>query len=399
MNTRIRNLVKKPWLLVLVVLVAGAVILLRLRTSQIESAAEFHPNPLKVTTEVAARGSLAEKKRYLATMEPLATAEVASQVTARIDEVFVDIGDEVSSGELLAVLDGSEAGYQFQATKSRISEAEAEMEGLRMRKVSIEKNAAYWREEAGRAAFLFSEGAIARSELEMASLKEAEAQAALKEIQSRIRALKERQGSLASEAAAFQERLALFSIRSPFDGTVTARRAEPGNLARPGEALFTVEDRSGWRVIFRVPQEDLGLVKIGQTLSGSFGRSSIKGRVDRVSPSVDAARMGRVEATLEKDPGDAAPKAYGRGVSLTIDVTLGTHEDVITIPAEGVIRAGESSFVYTVSGGRLNKQEVIVVASDGERSAVKGLSEGDHVVRNSPFGWAALSEGREVSEE
>ncbi len=81
MNTRIRNLVKKPWLLVLVVLVAGAMILLRLRTSQIESAAEFHPSPLKVATEVAARGSLAEKKRYLATMEPLATAEVASQVS------------------------------------------------------------------------------------------------------------------------------------------------------------------------------------------------------------------------------------------------------------------------------------------------------------------------------
>ncbi len=73
-------------------------------------------------------------------------------------------------------------------------------------------------------------------------------------------------------------------------------------------------------------------------------------------------------------------------------------EDVITIPAEGVIRAGESSFVYTVSGGRLNKQEVIVVASDGEGPrTVKGLSEGDHVV-GTAFGWAALSEGREVSE-
>ncbi len=148
----------------------------------------------------------------------------------------------------------------------------------------------------GEAAFLFSEGAIARSELEMASLKEAEAQAAFQGdpkqdtgVEGKAGFPGFRGGRLQGEVGALlhQESLRRHRYRPP---------GGPGNLARPGEALFTVEDRSGWRVIFRVPQEDLGLIKIGQTLSGSFGRSSIKGRVDRVSPSVDAARgMGRVE--------------------------------------------------------------------------------------------------------
>ncbi len=399
MKNKYRNLSKGPWFIVIVFLIAGALLLLRVRAKQMEQAGVFNPTPLRVTTATVVSGNIKETRQYLATIEPVSAAEIASQVTARINEVFADIGNEVSSGEILAVLDGSEVEHNLKATRSRILEAGAEIEGTRMRRYSLEKNSAYWREEARRADFLFSEGAIARSEAEMASLKKEEAEATLKETESRIRALKERQSSLSSEAAALKERLKNFSVSSPFTGTVTARMAEPGNLARNGEILFTIEDRSGWRVKFKVPQEDLGLIRVGQPISGSFGQISLKGQVDRVSPSVDAARMGHAEATLEVDPEDPANLMFGRGVSLTIDVTLKSHEKTILVPLEGIIRTGEKPFVYIVYGGKLKKQEVLVVASDGERAAIKGVSVGDRVVLNSPFGWATLSEGREVVEE
>ncbi len=258
MKNKYRNLSKGPWFIVIVFLIAGALLLLRVRTKQMEQAGVFNPTPLRVTTATVVSGNIKETRQYLATIEPVSAAEIASQVTARINEVFADIGNEVSSGEILAVLDGSEVEHNLKATRSRILEAGAEIEGTRMRRYSLEKNSAYWREEARRADFLFSEGAIARSEAEMASLKKEEAEATLKETESRIRALKERQSSLSSEAAALKERLKNFSVSSPFTGTVTARMAEPGNLARNGEILFTIEDRSGWRVKFKVPQEDLG---------------------------------------------------------------------------------------------------------------------------------------------
>jgi len=386
------------WLFVLVLLLVGAFLLLRLRAGQLEEAGEYRPRPLRVLTQKVLRGNLQITHQYLAFLEPTKSAEIAPKVTATILEVKADIGDEVSTGDVLAVLDGSEIRHQLDALEARISEAASELEGLRARKSSLQANAKYWAKEADRAEYLVAEGAIPRSDAEAARVKGAEAQAALREAESRIQALESRRASLQAEAEALKERVGYYTIRSPFDGIVTKSGAEPGNLATIGAPLFSVESREGWELLFMVPQEDLPLIKKGRTVWGRLGEGKVTGEVLRVSPSVGASRMARVEADVLEITGGAEAH-FGSGVSLTANVVAGIYENVLLVPEEAVIPGHEKPFVYIVSDGRLKRQGIQVLAKNGETAAVEGLSEGDVVVVNSPYGWAELSEGREVTAE
>lgn len=386
------------WLLALLVLLVGAFLLLRFRAGQLEEAGEYSTRSLRVITETVSRGDLQVTRQYLAFLEPEKSAEIAAKVTATILEVKADIGDSVDSGEVLAVLDDGELRHQLDALKARTFEAASELEALKARKTSLEENAEYWKKEAERAEYLVSEGAIPRSDAESALVKEAEAKAGLGEAGSRIKALEFRRMSLQAEAAALQERVGYYTIRSPFDGVVTKSGAEPGNLAAAGAPLFSVESRDGWELVFMVPQEDLPLIRPGRMVSGRLGAGNVTGKVLRVSPSVNASRMARVEAIVLETTGDAKAN-LGRGVSVTADVVVGTYENVMLVPEEAVITSYEKPFVYIVSESRLARRDVRLLASDGSTAAVKGVEAGDIVVVHSPWGWAALSEGLEVTTE
>jgi len=386
------------WLVVLVLLIIGAFLLLRLRAGQLEEAGEYASKPLRVQAQTAFQGGLQVTRQYLAFLEPAKSAEIAAKVTATILEVKADIGDSVGSGEVLAVLDDGEVRHQLDALKARTFEAASELEALKARKTSLEENAEYWKREAERAEYLVSEGAIPQSDAESALVKEAEAKAGLGEAVSRIKALEFRRMSLQAEAAALQERVGYYTIRSPFDGVVTKSVAEPGSLAAAGAPLFSVESRKNWELVFRVPQEDLALIKRGRKISGRLGEGEIIGEVLRVSPSVDASRMARAEAAVFETTGDAESH-FGRGVSVTANVAVATYENVLLVPAEALIPGHERPFVYIVSDGRLKRREVQILAKNEETVAVEGLAEGDRVVVHSPWGWAALSEGLEVTTE
>ncbi len=392
---------KRPmgrWLFVLLLLIFGAFLLLHLRAGQLEEAGKYRPRPLRVLTQKVLRGNLQVTRQYLAFLEPAKSAEIAPKVTATILEVKADIGDEVSMGDVLAVLDGSEVRHQLDALEARISEAASELEGLRARKSSLQANARYLAKEADRAEYLVAEGAIPESDAEAARVKEVEAQAGLDEAENRIKALAARRASLQAEAAALKERVGYYIIRSPFDGVVTKSLAEPGDLATIGAPLFSVEGRDSWELVFRVPQEDLPLIKKGLALWGRLGEGKVTGQVRRVSPSVDASRMARVEASVLEITGGAEARS-GNGVSLTANVVAGIYEDVLLVPEEAVIPDLEGPFVYIVSDGRLKRREVQILAKNDGTAAVEGLAEGDVVVVHSPYGWAELSEGLEVTTE
>ncbi|MFP4482170.1 MAG: efflux RND transporter periplasmic adaptor subunit [Thermovirgaceae bacterium] len=386
------------WLFVLVLLLVGAFLLLRLRAGQLEEAGEYRPRPLRVLTQKVLRGNLQVTNQYLAFLEPAKSAEIAPKVTATILEVKADIGDEVSTGDVLAVLDGSEIHHQLDALDARISEAASELEGLRAREFSLQANAQYWAKEADRAEYLVAEGAIPKSDAEAARVRQVEAKSGLGEAENRIKALASRRASLQAEAEVLKERVGYYTIRSPFDGVVTKSGAEPGNLATIGAPLFSVESRDGWELVFRVPQEDLPLIKKGRTVWGRLGEGKVTGEVRRVSPSVDGSRMARAEAEVLEVTG-GAEVALGRGVSMTVNVATGRYENVLLVPKEAVIPGHEKPFVYVVSDGSLKRQGVQVLAISGKTAAVEGLAEGDVVVVHSPYGWAELSEGREVTAE
>ncbi|NDY43378.1 efflux RND transporter periplasmic adaptor subunit, partial [Dissulfurirhabdus thermomarina] len=229
MKTRLR-LNRRQIALALAVLIPalGAVLLVRHRKAQLARTPPPAPVLPVVTTARAAYGTFPATVRLLGTIEAKVAAEIAPRVTGQILEVRVREGDRVRRGDLLARLDD-------RPERDRVAGLRAALDAART---------AFATQEAvtGRDRRLFEAKALSREALDRSV-------AALEAARARVTGLEK-------DLHAAETDLAYTRLEAPFDGVVTARLADPGDLALPGRPVVAMEapDR-GYRVRVRVPQD------------------------------------------------------------------------------------------------------------------------------------------------
>jgi RND family efflux transporter MFP subunit len=290
---------------------------------------------------------------YPATLVPVEQADLATRMSGTIRRILVDVGSEVSSGQVLAELDASDI-------EARIAAAEA--------------NARLARRSFDRIESLAADGAASQQELD--------------EITARLEAAEAGLGDARAQAS-------YAILRAPFHGVVTARMAHPGDLAAPGRPLLTLQGRSAMKVEADLPAEMAGSVQVGDELLVFFptrgSRAAV--RVTRVVPALTpGSRRFRVEARfLQEVPGEGSvvPGAYVR--LLLQERGASTR----WIPADAVVRRGQLTGVFAVDGSELRLRWVRLGESSGD--AVELLSDplGDLPVVRRP--GSDLYDGRAVA--
>ena len=123
-------------------------------------------------------------------------------------------------------------------------------------------------------------------------------------------------------------------LRSPIDGTVSIRDIREGELAG-GTRAFQVVDLSRLRVVLELPERDLHFLEVDQkveVVSLYDDESSVEGRIERISPTVDPTR-GTVRVTVEL-PEEQTVLKPGQFISASVEV--GHHEDVVVVPRRAV---------------------------------------------------------------
>jgi RND family efflux transporter MFP subunit len=179
-------------------------------------------------------------------------------------------------------------------------------------------------------------------------------------------------------------------VRAPFDGVVTEKTAEPGNLAAPGQPLMTVERAGGFRLEASVEESRLGTVRPGQTVAVALDAlgTELKGRVAEVVPAVDAASR----TFLAKIDLPASPQIRS-GVFGRARFELQPKQG-ITVPPAAVVERGQLTSVYVADAGRARSRLVTLGAQAANRVEVlSGLAPGDNVIAPVPAG---LSDGAKV---
>lgn len=246
-------------------------------------------------------------RSYAATVAAGREAHIATRTSGRIRRIPVDVGSRVAGGDTLAVLDDADV-------RARIAGARA---GARMAVRTFERVEA-----------LHAEGAASDHELDGARTDMESARAELR----------------AARAQADYTRLL-----APFDGEVTARSADPGELAAPGMPILTLMGGERDKVRTDLPSALSRTVREGdpaEVVVPVDGRR-IPVRISRVSSAHSAAsRRFRVEAELPPDAG----LDPGTVVRLSLE---GRHGDTRWIPADAVVRRGQLTGVYTVVEDRL----------------------------------------------
>lgn len=266
------------------------------------------------------------------------TANLATRGSGTVESVLVDVGSSVRRGQVLVRLEGS-------GVESAVARAEAQT-GVARRTYERLSN-------------LERDGAATKQELD-------QAEAALRTAEAML-----------EEAEASRD---YFVLRAPFDGTVSARYADPGDLAVPGRPVLVVSGSRGVKVEADLPASMADALTEGDrvaVLSPETGRRW-SATVRRVVPVIDlASHRFRVEAAF--DDADGLPTA---GTFARLEVPVDA-ESSVWVPADAVIRRGQLTGVFVVTDSGLRLRWIRPGRSTGDAVEVlAGLPAGAAVVRN-----------------
>ena len=294
-----------------------------------------------------------------AIIEAVQQATLAAQINGSVTAYYVDAGDRVKKGQILARLDTRDTDAQVAAGRAGIAQAEAAASAAKSN---------YERTKS-----LVEQKFISQAALDKA---ESEYKVALAAVESA------RAGSVqANTARGFAE------IRAPFDGVVTRRLMEVGEFASPGRAVIAVHDPASLRAIGSLPQFVLpATAKVDRAMVDvpSLGKAYAATRVT-VLPAADPRLLStQVRAEL---PGAAAP-GLTPGMAAKVLIPIGKARKRV-IPESALVRRGELVAVNVATAqGQPQLRQVRVGPSvrtaDGQAlvEVLAGLADGEQVLIN-----------------
>jgi RND family efflux transporter MFP subunit len=272
-----------------------------------------------------------------------------AKVPGYLKQMNVDKGDEVVKGQLVAVLDAPEVEQQFRQAES----------DYKIKSLTYGRLLKVWKENAD---------VIAKQDLDVA---QAAAEGA-KHLMENRRTLYE-----------------YTRVEAPFNGTITARFADPGTMIQSGAGsatqaapLYTLMDLHQVRVYVSVPQEAAHLAKPGVPATLTLKElpdRALHGAITRTTEALDpATRTLLVEIDLPNDQRLLQP---GMFVSVTLE--LERHPQALSVPPSAIAQASGAtqSSIFVVKNGTAKAMTVKTGIDDGMGIEVKeGLSDEDEVV-------------------
>ncbi|HEV2200101.1 MAG TPA: efflux RND transporter periplasmic adaptor subunit [Bryobacteraceae bacterium] len=310
------------------------------------------------------------------TVRARTSASIAAKLMGYVREVRVQSGDRVKEGQLLVVLDPRDIEanvLRSEAAREEVKNAFPEAEnGVLAAKASLDLAQVTFK----RMQDLYHKKSISDQEFDEASARLKSAQAVYEIACAKRAQLDPKLAQVEQEVRAAQINQSYAEIVAPFDGRVTSKTVEPGNLAMPGATLLTIERDGGYRLEASVEESRLGAIHVGQTATVKLDRGlTLTGKVSEILPEIDpAARTGTVKIDLPA-VSELRSGAFGRVLF------GGGTRSAITIPAAAVSERGQLQSVFVAEHGIANTRLVTLGARVGDRVEVlSGLNQGEMVI-------------------
>ena len=277
---------------------------------------------------------------------PFLSVTIYAKVSGYLKDIRVDKGDKVKLNQVMGTIESPELDRQYDAAMA---------------------DANYKKANAKRAVALAAPGVV--------SATEADTQTGVAQVA---------EATLASLA----QQKSYEVLRAPFNGTVTARYADPGALVQAATGastgalpLVTISTPERLRVYVYVDQRQAGSVRIGDAALVSLsdrGDAHIEGRVARLSSELDPhTRMMLVEIDVDNKDGAIVPGSF-----VTVTLSLATPPE-IEIPVEALVMHGKNAFVPVVENDIVHYKKVRVSDDDGTTVRIhEGLKAGENIALN-----------------
>ncbi len=254
-------------------------------------------------------------------IEAANSATLSTRMMGFVDKVHVNVGQKVTKGQLLISINNSDLSAKQAQTSAGITEAQAAFN-------NAEKD--YQRFQN-----LFAENSASQKELD-------DQRARYEMAKARLEGAKQMKNEV-------QSQFAYVNLRAPFDGVITNKFIDAGDMANPGEPLISVEGPENFEVTASVPESEISKIKSGTEVNVIVKSSDkiLPGTVTEMSTSAkNTGGQYLVKVVLDKTDAGILSGMYA-----TVQFPMEKKIDVTTVlvPVEALVKRGQLRGIYTVS--------------------------------------------------
>lgn len=314
------------------------------KTAEQPQAAEVRlPN---VTIMAASYKDVPQSDVYTANVEAYAKNNIAPQSPSRIQKIYVEVGDFVRAGQIVAKMD------EVSLNQSKLSMANDSLEYSRIKK-------------------LYEQGGVSKSDFDAMELK------------------------YNVTSSQYQNLLENTILRSPVSGVITARNYDQGDMYG-GSPIYVVEQITPVKLYVGISEMDYTRVKKNDTVTltaDALPGKTFTGRIARIYPTIDAAtHTFTAEVNVANRDRLLRPGMYAR-----VTVNFGSNHSIV-VPDDCVVKQQGSGVrsVFVLQADNTVKEVVVTLGRHfgTEYEILSGVAEGDKVVVK---GQASLKNGSKVN--
>lgn len=305
-------------------------------------------------------------------------ATVSSKVTGKVKEVYIEEGQRVNEGDILARLDPLDAEALRDVSQSQLASSQSQLAEAQSQLVLAKSNYSRNRE-------LAEKQLVSRQSLDTAKAELDTRNARLNSLQKQVELAK-------NQKQVSQLGVDNTVIRAPFTGVIIAKAAQPGEMISPISAgggsirtgIGTLVDMDSLEVQVDVNEAYIGRVTPKMPIEAvlnAYPEWKIPGEVIAIIPTADRSKA-TVKVRVDLDSKDARI-VPDMGVRVSFLEAKDTSKPLqgFWIPNSAIIKDGEQQFVFRVQDGKAKRVAITVANSnDSETLIDKGISKGDSII-------------------
>jgi RND family efflux transporter MFP subunit len=302
------------------------------------------------------------------------SSTIYARVNGYVASWVVDIGDHVHSGQIMATIDTPELDAELSAARAELKSAQAQVEVRKAEAAFAKTTYDRWRDSP--------DGVVSAQERDEKQAAFGTTNAQLQQSFAQV-ALDQARVDQYSALSAYKQ------VRAPFDGTITQRNIDIGNLVTAGSTsattpLYVMTQNDPIRVMIEVPQSaatDLMQGQLPVTVTGTGGGQGLtySGKVTRTAEALNAqARTLQVEVDIPNGAGHWVPGMY---VTASFDLP---PRGLVQVPAAALLFRATGTQVATVNAqGHIVMRDVSIARDDGNMVELgSGVKPGERLVLN-----------------
>jgi HlyD family secretion protein len=351
------------------------------------------------------QGDLAKSVVATGKVTPITKVEVKSKASGIVKKLYVDYGDRVKQGQLLAQLDKDEIQAEVDQSRATLQSSEANLTSSQAdyerAKVDAEgPDVPLLKREYDRSVEMAKDGVVSAQALDdadrnyqMALNKQNVAKAQVTVLKAKIAQAQADVVHNRANLAQLEEQLSYTDITSPIDGIVLSRDVEIGDavssilvLGSSATLIMTLGDTSQVYVKGKVDESDIGKVYLGQPARikvESFKDKTFYGKVTKISPmgvEKDNVTTFEVRVSINNPGGELKAE-----MTANAEIILEEHKDVLQIPEGAIIYDKDKKASVDIPDPKakdgMKKVAINIGISNGAKTEVlSGLKLGDQVV-------------------